>query len=286
LNSQDYEVEIKGDYAAVEDDAGRLAIRITARLYDEFGAPLVQLEGDAKAEFQQTAYGEENVPRLLGLNTTAAASADYSQRSELWKEAYKSPTFSAQGGQIRAAGDSPYALETLIKRGSDEAPGPIDEELSAGGKPFVAIGKGETFAVRLVNDSPLEAAVNLTIDGVSVFAFSEEATAEALWIVPAKSSVLVRGWHINSATAHEFKVVDTFADTAAARLGQTPSAQIGLISAAFSAAWKEGEPAPADEGQARGTGLGAVIAMKSNKIVRHVGHVRATIVVRYERPPE
>ena len=41
------------------------------------------------------------------------------------------------------------------------------------GLPFVEISRDEIYEIRLINNSPLEAAVQITIDGLSTFAFSE-----------------------------------------------------------------------------------------------------------------
>ena len=50
---------------------------------------------------------------------------------------------------------------------------------------FLKINRDEIYAVKLINDSPHDAAVTLTIDGLSVFAFSENSNY-TYWIVRAR----------------------------------------------------------------------------------------------------
>lgn len=81
------------------------------------------------------------------------------------------------------------------------------------------------------------------------------------------------------------QVVGSFPDTAAARLNLKPSANIGLITAAFSASWERDEDRPADEPelQGRGTGFGNNVNLKTEKVTRTIGQVRDVLSIRYGR---
>lgn len=86
-------------------------------------------------------------------------------------------------------------------------------ESDAKGRPLVPIHKQEVYGVRLINNASHEVAVDLQIDGINCFAFSE--TKSKLWIVAPGKHVDILGWHKTNTRSLEFKVVD-FPETAAA----------------------------------------------------------------------
>src|SRR5205814_96314 len=114
--------------------------------------------------------------------------------------------------RIKVATDSPYAMEVLVKGpdGRYTARPPKDDD----GLAFVSIARGENYAVRLINDSPNDAAVILAIDGLSLFAFSENTDYEHV-IVPARTAAMIAGWHRTNQRADEF-VITEYARSAAA----------------------------------------------------------------------
>lgn len=143
--------------------------------------------------------------------------------------------------------------------------------------------------MRLINTSEHKAAVDLRIDGVSSFAFSD--TGSEFWVVEPKSHVDIIGWHKDNMTTTEFKVVGDFADSAAAKLHLKPSASIGLITAAFRAAWKKDTTPPEDEPKLladlgatrRATGFGKDVGFRTAQVDLVIGQVRDIISVRYKR---
>src|SRR5439155_23696125 len=100
---------------------------------------------------------------------------------------------------VSAAADSPYAVEVWAapRPGAQYAPRPATVD---GGLAFVRLSQGEVFAVRLINKSPHDAAVTLTIDGLSLYAFSDVEDPKtgrsryAVIFVPAGREVFLRGW--------------------------------------------------------------------------------------------
>ena len=134
---------------------------------------------------------------------------------------------------------SPYGIEIVV----DHQPRPIVQS-KAEPEPFVKIDRGEAYEVRLVNGSDYDAAVDLRIDGVSSFAFSDMRQTEGPkkgeplydhWIVPAGKTVLIKGWHKDNKTVDSFLVME-FAKGAAARLLNAlpkDTAKFGTICATF-----------------------------------------------------
>jgi hypothetical protein len=150
--------------------------------------------------------------------------------------------------------------------------------------------------VRLINDSNQEMAVQLKIDGLSMYAFSELRILEgprqgdprytAVIIAPHKS-VVIPGWHVTNDKSDKFLVME-YAKSAAGGLNHT--ANVGTITASFQASWPEGEPAPKDEpGRTRGpgsgdaTGFGPRIDTKYQEVKRNMGVIRDVISVRYTK---
>jgi hypothetical protein len=204
-------------------------------------------------------------------------------RHQQLHDALGKPEVHLRESEIRPTKDSPYAIELLVKDGKEYRPRKaIDEK----GQAFVKIDRDEVYAVRLINDSADEAAVTLAIDGLSMFAFSENRDYEFI-LVPAGKSAVIAGWHRNNKVSDAFQVTE-YAKSAAAQL-LTPPAKMGTITATFAAAWPLNSRPPRDEKFAKGdrgdaTGRGPEVRQAYEEVERHVGLVRAVISVRYTRP--
>lgn len=281
VDAEDYRFEIKGDYQPLVDrETNLLGIKVVGRLIDrETGEPL------AEKPTGRFVFGAETVPEMVGLNLHSSPTTDPVELSDRFKEARKNPDTHVQGTRISTAPDCPFAVEVLVKTGTGYVAREVDLKK---GLPFVPLNPEELYGVRLINNADHEAAVELRIDGVSCFEFSEVAPGQkkpAYWILKPKSHLDIMGWHKNNDTSIEFKVVVDFPKTAAAKLNLKPSATIGLITASFSACWADEKDRPADEQMlpTRGTGFGSEISVKTEKVSRTIGLPRDTISVRYER---
>jgi hypothetical protein len=239
-------------------------------------------------EFEKTTYDQATLAALFGLTFQRPSPGpggveDGRAVERALVDSFARPRAPISGARILAAPRSPYAIEILVK-GQEQpyrARTPTDDE----GLAFVPIRRGEAYAVRLINNSPHEAAVSLTIDGLSMFAFSESKKASRI-IVPAGGSTTIRGWHRTDRESNEFLVTE-YAKGAAALLKSDPS-KVGTITATFAAAWEKKRPedepppppsAPADDA----TGLGKKVEVKFTRVNRQVGVTRAAISVRYTK---
>jgi hypothetical protein len=152
---------------------------------------------------------------------------------------------------------------------------------------FAKLGlvRDETYAVRLINDSAGDVVVSLSIDGLSVFAFSE-GTSSDRFLVPSHGSLTVPGWYRTSALWDSFKVTGYARSDAAESL--PPAKDTGTITALFAATWPVGGLPPSGEASA-GLGAGAGdsrsvrpnVFSSSSGIVRELGRTRAAVTVRY-----
>ena len=158
-------VGVKGEFEDVKDkQSGLLAARIKGTVTDRTGQVLFT--------FSRGVFGDNVLAALFG--TTAKLPPDLSpakRNAELEKSLDK-PKVHVQGAQVSAAADSPYAVEILAapQPGGRYAsrPATIQDGLA-----FVPLRRGEVFGVKLINRSPHDAAVTLTIDGLNLYAFSD-----------------------------------------------------------------------------------------------------------------
>ncbi len=202
--------------------------------------------------------------------------------------AFTKPELNRDGAIILAGDQSPFGLEILV---DDKSVAPEDE----GGLALVSLKRDQTYAIRVINRSPLEMAVRLCVDGINVFSFSELRHEEGpekgsprfdLLLVPAKETVTIPGWHRTNAISERFKITE-YAKTAAARMNKT--SDVGTITATFSAAWEKNppddEPAGARDVPSAGTGFGEPTTVNYKPVKRTIGAVRGSIAVRYKVPP-
>jgi hypothetical protein len=271
LADDGYRFEVMGNYLPFEEPTKKLqGVRIVGRVVDAE-------DGTTLAEYDRIVHGEETVPRMLGLTGQIPHNGSPVDKSDKFKALIKKPEVTLLGTKISTAPGSPYAIEIMVKQGGQYTPRPAvcDEK----NRPFVGISHEEVYAVRLYNDSDHEAAVNLSIDGVSCFHFSDlQAT---YWVVAPHSFYDVMGWHKDAKTSLEFKCVD-FPQSAAAKIDLKPNESIGSINAAFCAAWSDNSNKPKDE-LTRATGFGQEVQTPTQKVNRTIGSVRDVITVRYER---
>jgi hypothetical protein len=291
---------VKGSYAAAEQPAANpddarigkkvLAVKLAAALVDDFDNPV------GNFNFSRLVRGEATFLELIPVPVTLPPEGTEIERDKDLRKAYADPKTAIKGTVIRSDPNKPYAIEILVN-GKPRAAEDKD------GLAFVPIQRGETYAVRLINDSDLEAAVQLRIDGLSMFVFSElrqpdtdaagkpnPKKGEPLYsvvIVGPRSKAVIPGWHVTNQKSDSFLVTE-FAKSGAALL--KPTAGIGTVSATFQAAWPKDALPPRDEpGKKRGvgsgdaTGRGPAVAQEYKEVQRELGVIRDVISVRYTR---
>jgi hypothetical protein len=278
---------IKGEYLVTEvpDPAELgtkyLALRVKGRVEDGF-ANVLQDSG-----FDRTVEGEEAVVQLLGTPVELPSSELPRERDRKIRKSYEEPKATFAASRVSAGPGGKFAVEVLV----DGRPRPARDD---DGLAYVNVEKGETYAVRLINDSDLDVAVRLTVDGLSLFAFSEHRHEEgphkgeplySVVLIPAHQSLVVRGWHRTNEVSDAFLVTDYPKSAAAlARL----KGNLGTITATFAAAWPEDADPPKDEAPARrgtsaATGYGPGVEAKFDVVKRRLGVIRAAVSVRYTR---
>ena len=194
--------------------------------------------------------------------------------------------------RIAADPESPYAIEVLVKSPENDFRPRAATIIE--GQAFVALAREQVYAVRLINDSDLDSAVILAVDGLSMFAFSDQlADRDARLIIPKHSNSLIVGWYRNDGPkgSNEF-LVARLSEAAVAKQMRESSAEIGMVTATFAAAWPKDPPAPPGEEpfiptkDDLATVIGKPIDQPFKRVDYLFGKTKAAITVRYNKPVE
>ncbi len=277
--SRQAKLEIKGDYRSItERSTGLLELRIKSQILDNFGETLLELNSRIE---------DPNIlAQVLGLNKPDLGEGiTHAKASETIKSLIEDPQADVHGSVIKTVPSSLYGMEILTKQPS----GAYDaQSISiADSLPFVELDRGEVFAVRLINDSDNDAAVVLTLDGLSCFAFTNGPKYEH-FIVRKNASLIIKGWHRTNTTSDEF-LITRYADSAAAEELVSPDL-VGTITATFAAAWDpKGDPPPDERSKFRSAfdnavGRGKKVTTPFREVNLTLGRTRDIISVRYNKP--
>jgi hypothetical protein len=276
-------LEINGEYREVEDPVQKkTVVRILGRIVDQdTGRPVSECE--VKVD-NLTA-----IAALIGATMEVPPTPVPEDRERSIRDGIRRPTAQVASTRISADRKSPFAIEIHVGPASAK-----DVELRPRaasveeGQAFLNIRTDERYAIRLINDAPFDVAVTLTIDGLSLFAFSDNKDYSYV-IVPQHSSGLITGWYRTNEEAEEFLVTD-YARSAAASRSLSPSADLGVITACFAAAWPANGNPPPDEGMegrsVRATGRGPITRTNFVEVERRTGRLRASVSVRYTKEGE
>ncbi len=238
---------------------------------------------DLPPAISETVTDTGEVVDLVGATTRLFPNDVQEDRQEDLTRSILDPSFHLDGTAISAAAGDPYRIEILC----NEKPLPVrDEE----GHAFVSIHRDQEYVIRVVNASPHDAAVFISIDGLSIFEFSELRGSDGRprykhYILPPNpSGDLFRGWHKTNQLVDRFLVTE-YSKSAAGRLGKAANGDsIGTITVRFHAAWDPNGPPPSDEDATKGdsaTGFGPPVRQVAREVRRQVGRLRSSISVRY-----
>ena len=289
-------VGISGSYGMTEveqfdsvsgKNVKHLAVRIEGKLVDQFGSVITDFntEGVVGGKFETTVPGSDTFVEVIGVPAHLPPEGTPTEIDHVIRDQIIDPKVHLNAGKtiLRTSARSPYGIEVLV----DGHPAPIhfEEDL-----PYVDIRRGQTYAIKVYNDSPYDAAVKLLIDGLSVFTFSEVRNHDGspkytVYIVKPHLASTLKGWHKTNQHVDSFLVTE-YAHSAAATLGH--KSNLGTITVNFSAAWVKGTSPPPDEIISRSaggnaTGFGPPIQERVKEVKRDIGRVRDSLTIRYTR---
>jgi len=277
--------KIKGEYKRAKPDAeaGKTtAIKVVLSLRDE--------DDEEVTKIVREIFDEQAIVEALGLNIelppTPTKSAPNRERDLAIEQAIKAKP-PIKEGRAQSSANGLFEMEILV--GKEKEKRPVKEEE---GQARVQLAKDEEYSVCVYNNHPkLEMAVTLTIDGINVFAFSDEKGKDdrpkySVYILRPKQQFEIPGWHRTKKEVNRFKV-SGYAESAVAKLAkQGDSSQFGVITATFSAAW-EGKNVPEDEPDRMSEELfttqGSKAGFDTEEVSRIIGSVRGAVSVRYSK---
>jgi hypothetical protein len=272
-------MKVEGAYRLVSD-GDQFIFKLTARVVDG------QAGGKVLKVYPSPAHrvsGLQEIAPLTGL-TLADVGAGVSPEKE--HEAVvggrNTPSVDISGARLRAKPGGRYAVEIHVKSGDDYFP---REPKNVGGKAYARLDRGEAFAVKLINDTDDDAAADLSLDGLSMFAFSQRKGYRNV-LVPKRGSVLIKGWFVTLEDTKEFLLTE-YPRSAAFEL-RNP-AKVGTITVSFAAAWAPDGKPPPDEGALpkslpdSAVGAGKTVRSPYAEVRRVRGRVRDVVTVRYLR---
>ncbi len=256
------------------DDFESVSLRLSATLLDRNDEEL--------QKFAISIFGDASL-QVTGRSQEFPQNAGPKETEERKREAIDHPHAVIVGSETRTTAESPFGVEVRVRQGMSDASQPRAPVLKEG-LSFVPLSKGEEYIVRLHNRADFETAVLLTVDGLTMFAFSEEGNFGSQVLVPPGKFVDIPGWFVTKDKTDAFEIT-SYAKSAAASRGVTT--KLGTITASFSAAWDPAKSPPVDEASPKSadtaTGRGRQIEKKYVEVKRVVGRLRAVVSVRYDR---
>lgn len=281
--SNDAEFIVKGRYDKVDsaEEVGQAlkVIRIRATLEDK------QTNEQFKTSVEVN--DSDDIALLLGANVAPDFNAPQKKRNDQVHEAHERPKFHSLGTKIRGSDNNHFAMEIWVKETPTEPGKPVQVQ-NQGGRPFVDIPIKKYYDVVLYNETSSEMAASLTVDGLeTISTFNEDKVKPGHYLIPPRGEHRIRGW-MKTANQEKSDNTLTFLVT---ELGQGAATklksqgEIGVITAQFSASWKEGdEPPPLGRTTAKETTTGPAIPDKVEIVKRNIGRRIETISVRYNLP--
>lgn len=249
---------VSGSYQQDENTEGKHVTVITATIKNPGGNPVqtlpkrlvtdqklaielfganVDLTGASDPDEKQLLEKEKKKPGEQPLGDSEAVAKKVRDRIANPKD--NATVFVAPGKSggapsiVRFSKDSPYGVELLVR----DAKAPTDAPYSAcevgldGGIPHTDITPQKVYAIRIHNDTGHPVGVSITIDGINLYTFSDNA----YWKELGKTLILgsegtIRGWPTRGAAVEEFTIV-SYAESAAGQLGATEG--VGSITIVF-----------------------------------------------------
>ncbi|WP_404310248.1 cupredoxin domain-containing protein [Neorhodopirellula lusitana] len=285
-------VGLKGEFR-LRKDGDRVVVEISASLVDPFGETLTDFTASGTAQegppddlppgLNETVSDTSEITQLVGATTKLHPEDSESDRQKDLADALLSPSFHLDGTVMRAEDGDDFGVEILV----NGTPAALSNEQ---GHAFVEIKKDQTYAIRVINTAAFDAATFISIDGLSIFEFSELRNPDGRplyrhYIIPSDpSGRTLAGWHKTNQKVEKF-LVTKYADSAVAiRNTADDDESIGTITVRFHAAWDPAGPPPSDEDTTKGevaTGFGAAVKQTAKEVRRQVGALRSALSIRY-----
>lgn len=199
------------------------------------------------------------------------------------------PSFIVEGTKIKATRKSDYAIELLTRSPVGQKYSPRGPASDKGPLPFVPVGVGEVYGIKIYNNSDLEIGVAMKIDGIDQFTFSEERNTKTgrprftSWMIAPNSSFTIKGWHISADNSRADNLaafqVTKYGEGASRFVGDVDRKSNGVITVAIANSFDpHGGKSSATE-----TGFGPPIKQSQKVVQRKLEPPHEFLSIRYNR---
>ncbi|MGB7343136.1 MAG: hypothetical protein WBD20_02890 [Pirellulaceae bacterium] len=277
---------ISGEFRGEKVD-GKFVTVIETAIKDGLGAQLHRLRKKVITNEEEgiAFFGPTSLDLTKDNSTTLVSTG--ADKTNAIIESIVNPKVHVDSTIIRPSADSPYGIEIQLKKGSDYSSMPLEND---GRLAKVSLGEHDVYAIRIHNDSKKPIGVKLTIDGINVFAMSDNPSYHGKDITMALcpcSKSPIKGWYLTDSHSAEFQVAK-FGETAAAKLGAFEN--MGTITARFFAATPKGplncppcedKKPSGEQTRSLGTKLGAKTKMNYGRLEVNFGELLGAVSARY-----
>jgi hypothetical protein len=197
------------------------------------------------------------------------------------------PMFVVEGTKIKTNKDSEYAIELVTRSPVGTKYSPRGPKSDSGALPFVPVGVGEIYGIKIYNKSDRRISVAMKIDGIDQFTFSEERNEKTArprftsWIVGAKSSFTIKGWHISADNSRKDNLsafqVTKYGEGASKFAKSVDQNLNGVISVAIATEFVSGSRGDSE------TGFGPPVEQKQKVVKVKMNPPHEFLSIRYSR---
>jgi hypothetical protein len=283
-------LRLRASCEVVELDGGRAGIAVRIEIVDRLGKRIgveltttVALSGP-KSEQSVDIDGLTALLSSASTNVTLPPDLTAAKRVARYLNRRKEPQAKVvDKAWVTPDAGSPFSVALRVK-------GALLPVEIKDGQAFAQLNKDDVYEVVVRSTLGRDTAFATSLDGLSMFASSENANYTHLILPKGQKEAVVAGWHRTNEKVDRFQV-KPLADTPAARLIRTGPG-IGTVTVLFAAAWEKAAAPPDDEvlfknltrsGERMATGRGPEARAKFKEVERHIGAVRAAVTIRYTR---
>jgi hypothetical protein len=172
-------ITILGEYFEAEDSKkGTQVVVLELELRDGTGMSYrlgSNIEGKSR-RYDYVVKEQSTVALLVGVTTYIPPQTPKEDRNDYLKKQIDNPKPLIRDTHVKAE-KSPFAIEVLVAdadlpKRSEKDYSPRTPQVQEG-LAYISIARDQVYAVKVINDSDYEAAVDLRIDGLNMFIFSE-----------------------------------------------------------------------------------------------------------------
>ncbi len=186
------ELSLRGEYDYI-DDQGQIVVKLRLSIKDKQAKPIKEIVVDL--------VSTADIGQIMQPTVDLPVDGSKQLRHEKLKESIENPQAFIADNLVKPSTDSPFGVEIRAQRADSETPPLPRRPEVRDGEAFVQLDRGDEYAIVIHNNSDREIGVNITIDGLSVFAFSEVRKPDSNepkythYILSPGLVQSIEGWH-------------------------------------------------------------------------------------------